>query len=630
MSLLLGRGLVFTAYLLLPTIVLLGTSQASRHWRRLAAVLNTSGLTYCSIALVVITNGTIEAHFHFFIMIGLIALYQDWVPLGVNIALTVISHGLGSALRANLIFNHPAAQQNPWLWAGIHGVAVLVAYAGVVAFWGITEDDQNDRVELTRRLTEARAAQQAAALEDINAVFLNIAHRSQAIVHRQLQVLDKAERAEEDPDQLGLLFQLDHLTTRERRNAENLIILGGGQPGRQWRNPVPLLELVRSAASETEQYTRVAIGRMPRMMVAGRAVGDLIHLLAELLDNATSFSPPDARIDVRGNRVGRGVVLEIEDQGLGYRAGAARAAERDAAQRLQHRAERQVAGLAAGAVRGQPAGPAARHQRHPGRVGLRRRAGDRAGADDPVDRGPGRRRRARRHGAGRHRSGAAAGAQRQHGNGTNGNGHRPQPRPRHARNGRAAEAAPVEAGPGHAGPGRAGLGPVGSDGPADAGPTGADPAGAGPSRRRPSRRRRGNGWPAGTPSGTPRPSRWSPSTSRSNRPRSSGPCVRSAATRASRRRPPPCRRTTRWHSPGPARPPGLPTRKRQSHVAPELRDAPDSEEHGRDPTRPRSRPSPSPTTPRRNGPVPGWRRSSAGPPAAGPTSTTPDPEEHHE
>jgi signal transduction histidine kinase len=317
MSLLLGRGLAFTAYLLLPTIVLLGLSQGLRHWRRAAAVLNTSGLTYCSIALVVITNGTIEAHFHFFIMIGLIALYQDWVPLGVNIALTVISHGLGSAFGANVIFNHPAAQQNPWLWAGIHGVAVLVAYAGVVAFWGITEDDQNDRVELTRRLTEARAAQQAAALEDINAVFLNIAHRSQAIVHRQLQVLDRAERAEEDPDQLGLLFQLDHLTTRERRNAENLIILGGGQPGRQWRNPVPLLELVRSAASETEQYTRVALGRMPRMMVAGRAVGDLIHLLAELLDNATSFSPPDARIDVRGNRVGKGVVLEIEDQGLG-------------------------------------------------------------------------------------------------------------------------------------------------------------------------------------------------------------------------------------------------------------------------------------------------------------------------
>ena len=297
--------------------MLLGVSQGVRHWRRLSAVLNTAGLTYCSIALVVITNGAIEAHFHFFIMIGLIALYQDWVPLGVNIALTVISHGLGSALQANVIFNHPAAQQNPWLWAGIHGVAVLVAYAGVVAFWGITEDDQNDRVELTRRLTEARAAQQAAALEDINAVFLNIAHRSQAIVHRQLQVLDKAERAEEDPDQLGLLFQLDHLTTRERRNAENLIILGGGQPGRQWRNPVPLLELVRSAASETEQYTRVALGRMPRMMVAGRAVGDLIHLLAELLDNATSFSPPDARIDVRGNRVGKGVVLEIEDQGLG-------------------------------------------------------------------------------------------------------------------------------------------------------------------------------------------------------------------------------------------------------------------------------------------------------------------------
>ncbi|MGH3923066.1 MAG: sensor histidine kinase, partial [Pseudonocardiaceae bacterium] len=166
----------------------------------------------------------------------------------------------------------------------------------------------------------AAAVQEAKTREGINAVFLNIARRSQAIVHRQLQVLDTAERAADDPDQLELLFQLDHSTTRERRNAENLIILGGGQLGRQWRNSVSLIEIVRSAVAEAEQYTRVTTTHVPHVLVYGRAVADLIHLLAELIDNATSFSPPGSRIEVRGNPVGKGVVVEVEDQGLGIEA----------------------------------------------------------------------------------------------------------------------------------------------------------------------------------------------------------------------------------------------------------------------------------------------------------------------
>lgn len=166
----------------------------------------------------------------------------------------------------------------------------------------------------------AAAVQEAKAREGINAVFLNIARRSQAIVHRQLQLLDKAERGVDDPDQLDLLFQLDHSTTRERRNAENLIILGGGQLGRQWRNSVSLIEIVRSAIAEAEQYTRVTVGRFPDALVDGRAVADLIHLLAELIDNATSFSPPGSRIEVRGNPAGKGVIVEVEDQGLGIEA----------------------------------------------------------------------------------------------------------------------------------------------------------------------------------------------------------------------------------------------------------------------------------------------------------------------
>ena len=166
----------------------------------------------------------------------------------------------------------------------------------------------------------ASAVQEAKTREGTNKVFLNIAHRSQVIVHRQLKTLDEAERKQEDPEQLELLFQLDHLTTRQRRNAENLIILGGGQPGRKWRNPVSLTEVARGAAAETEDFSRVKIAKMPPRKVIGPVVGDLVHLLAELIDNAATFSPPGSRVEVRGNVVGRGVVLEIEDQGLGIEA----------------------------------------------------------------------------------------------------------------------------------------------------------------------------------------------------------------------------------------------------------------------------------------------------------------------
>ncbi|WP_024806287.1 nitrate- and nitrite sensing domain-containing protein [Nocardia sp. BMG51109] len=150
-----------------------------------------------------------------------------------------------------------------------------------------------------------------------NAVFLNIAHRSQVVVHRQLTLLDQAERKEEDADQLELLFQLDHLATRARRNAENLIILGGEQPGRRWRDPVLLLDLIRSAVAESLEYTRIQTGRVPDVWIASHAVADSIHLLAELMDNATAFSPPQSRVEVSATVVGKGVVVEIIDQGLG-------------------------------------------------------------------------------------------------------------------------------------------------------------------------------------------------------------------------------------------------------------------------------------------------------------------------
>lgn len=164
------------------------------------------------------------------------------------------------------------------------------------------------------------AVDEARTREGVRAVFLNIAHRSQIVVHRQLEILDEAERRQEDPALLETLFRLDHLATRERRNAENLIILGGGRPGRQWRQPVPVMDVVRSAIGETLDYARVRVTKLPEVSVVGTVVADLVHLLAELVDNATAFSPPQSRVEAGGNVVGKGVVIEITDQGMGMSA----------------------------------------------------------------------------------------------------------------------------------------------------------------------------------------------------------------------------------------------------------------------------------------------------------------------
>ncbi|WP_342748287.1 sensor histidine kinase [Nocardia fluminea] len=164
------------------------------------------------------------------------------------------------------------------------------------------------------------AVDEARTREGVRAVFLNIAHRSQIVVHRQLEILDEAERRQEDPALLETLFRLDHLATRERRNAENLIILGGGRPGRQWRQPVPVMDVVRSAIGETLDYARVRVTKLPEVSVVGTVVADLVHLLAELVDNATAFSPPQSRVEASGNIVGKGVVVEITDQGMGMSA----------------------------------------------------------------------------------------------------------------------------------------------------------------------------------------------------------------------------------------------------------------------------------------------------------------------
>ncbi|MBY8881860.1 nitrate- and nitrite sensing domain-containing protein [Actinacidiphila acidipaludis] len=162
------------------------------------------------------------------------------------------------------------------------------------------------------------AAEQALLRGNVNAMFTNLSRRSQGLIQRQLSLISELESREADPDQLSSLFKLDHLATRMRRNGENLLVLAGEEPGRRWTRPVPLVDVLRAAASEVEQYERIELTSVPSAEVTGRIVNDLVHLLAELLENATSFSSPQTKVRVTGHSLPDGrVLIEIHDTGIG-------------------------------------------------------------------------------------------------------------------------------------------------------------------------------------------------------------------------------------------------------------------------------------------------------------------------
>jgi signal transduction histidine kinase len=177
-------------------------------------------------------------------------------------------------------------------------------------------DQVGQAFNAARRTAIQGAVEEATLRRSISEVFLNLARRNQALLHRQLSLLDTMERRISEPEELDDLFRLDHLATRMRRHAEGLIILSGQAPGRGWRNPVPAIDVARAAAAEVEDYARVTVAAMPRVAIAGPAVADLIHLLAELIENATLYSPPDTTVQVAGQVVAHGFAVEVEDRGL--------------------------------------------------------------------------------------------------------------------------------------------------------------------------------------------------------------------------------------------------------------------------------------------------------------------------
>ena len=178
-------------------------------------------------------------------------------------------------------------------------------------------DQVRQAFNIVQRTAIEAAVDEATLRRGVSDVFRNLARRSQVLLHRQLRLLDGMERRASEPDELEDLFRIDHLTTRMRRHAEGLIILSGESPGRTWRHPVPLMDVLRASVAEVEDYTRIRVESRTRAALAGQAVADVIHLIAELAENATVFSPPNTPVRIMGDTVGRGFAVEIEDRGLG-------------------------------------------------------------------------------------------------------------------------------------------------------------------------------------------------------------------------------------------------------------------------------------------------------------------------
>ncbi|SFI41677.1 Signal transduction histidine kinase [Streptosporangium canum] len=187
---------------------------------------------------------------------------------------------------------------------------------------GVASDDEIGQVarafDEVHREAVRLAGQEATLRSNVNAMFVNLSRRSQTLVERQLSLIESLEQGEQDESRLGSLFRLDHLATRMRRNSENLLVLAGQEPARRWSQPIPLIDVVRASLSEVENYERVDLRLSAGVAVVGTSVNDVVHLIAELVENAISFSPRETKVVVSSNRIdGGGVMVSVTDIGIG-------------------------------------------------------------------------------------------------------------------------------------------------------------------------------------------------------------------------------------------------------------------------------------------------------------------------
>ncbi|MFC8448005.1 nitrate- and nitrite sensing domain-containing protein [Kitasatospora sp. NPDC057223] len=246
------------------------------------------------------------------------------IGLAAIVLSIVISYRIGRGMAREMIGLRNAAQELaanrlPSVMLRLRrGEPVDIATEAPDLQFGPAEVGQVGRaINAVQRAAVEAAVEQAELRRGVSAVFVNLARRSQVLLHRQLTLLDTMERRTEDPAELEDLFRLDHLTTRMRRHAEGLIILSGGSPGRAWRKPVRMVDVVRAAVGEVEDYARVIVRPFPGTGLLGNSVADVTHLIAELVENAAVFSPPHTQVTVQGEVVAHGFALEIDDRGLG-------------------------------------------------------------------------------------------------------------------------------------------------------------------------------------------------------------------------------------------------------------------------------------------------------------------------
>jgi signal transduction histidine kinase len=241
-------------------------------------------------------------------------------------------HFLGSAIRGH------RALVGSTVLAGTGLLVVLVAALLMNRFAHRVQREAEGRVAAAQRGAHQQAiaaeAAEAALRNGFRQILASLGRRNQSLLHRQLRIIDTLEQQASSPGALAELFTLDHLTTRMRRHAESLTVLSGAAPGRSWSGPVPIIDVMRAAAAEVEDYTRVTVFSDADEAVAATAVTDMIHLLAELIENATLFSPSSTRVEVRADRVANGFAVEVTDRGLGIPPDQLRALNRELAEPL--------------------------------------------------------------------------------------------------------------------------------------------------------------------------------------------------------------------------------------------------------------------------------------------------------
>ncbi len=275
----------------------------------------TTGLIYSSVALLHLSGGAAEASLHFLIVLAFVFLYREWFLFLWAIGLMGFSYQLLELTQGVLgdVGVEPATPEVA-LWALM--MAGSIASVGLILAWKSAQDSQAATIAA---LEAARERDEAAERRDAyGKMYVNLARRSQSLVDRQLAVIDQLEDDVDDPDILAAVFELDHLTTRVRRHGESLLVVADVDLPVRTNQPVPLSDVVRGAQSEIEQYRRVDARIEPSIAIHGPATRDLVHVLAELLDNATTYSPPSSTVKVHARAGDAGaVVLTIEDKGLG-------------------------------------------------------------------------------------------------------------------------------------------------------------------------------------------------------------------------------------------------------------------------------------------------------------------------